>query len=356
MEARTQPRDSHLVEPFRRLYYAEVGPEELAARAAADLQGAAAAHLAFGKLFSSGKAAIRVCNPVREQHGWQSTHTVIEIVNDDMPFLVDSVTMEVNRQGLTLHLVIHPVLRVVRDAKGELVSVHKPAESSEGRLESFIHLEVDRQTDPAKLAELKAGIAEALADVHAAVEDWRAMHARMTDIISRLESARPAISHAELEEGRAFLAWLLDHHFTFLGCREYALATVKGEDVLRVVPGSGLGILRERGEKVSASFATLPPEARARARVKELLVLTKANSRSTVHRPGHLDYVGVKRFNEKGEVTGETRFLGLYTHTAYAENPTQVPLLRRKLADVIARAGQLPAGYSGKALATILET
>ncbi|MGH8724106.1 MAG: NAD-glutamate dehydrogenase, partial [Burkholderiales bacterium] len=356
MEARTQPRDSHLVEPFRRLYYAEVGPEELAARAAADLQGAAAAHLAFGKLFSSGKAAIRVCNPVREQHGWQSTHTVIEIVNDDMPFLVDSVTMEVNRQGLTLHLVIHPVLRVVRDAKGELVSVHKPAESSEGRLESFIHLEVDRQTDPAKLAELKAGIAEALADVHAAVEDWRAMHARMTDIISRLESARPAISHAELEEGRAFLAWLLDHHFTFLGCREYALATVKGEDVLRVVPGSGLGILRERGEKVSASFATLPPEARARARVKELLVLTKANSRSTVHRPGHLDYVGVKRFNEKGEVTGETRFLGLYTHTAYAENPMQVPLLRRKLADVIARAGLLPAGYSGKALASILET
>jgi glutamate dehydrogenase len=160
----------------------------------------------------------------------------------------------------------------------------------------------------------------------------------------------------ELEEGRAFLEWLLDHHFTFLGCRDYDIVTAGGEDVLRIVPGSGLGVLREKpGETVSASFATLPPEARKRARVKELLVLTKANARSTVHRPGHLDYVGVKRFDAKGEVRGETRFLGLYTHTAYAENATRVPVVRKKLSDVIQKAGLLPAGYSGKALASILE-
>src|SRR4030095_16263804 len=109
-------------------------------------------------------------------------------------------------------------------------------------------------------------------------------------------------------------------------------------------------------ETLSASFASLPPEARKRARVKELLVLTKANSRSTVHRPGHLDYVGVKQFNAKGEVVGETRFLGLYTHTVYAESPMQVTLLRRKLAAVLDRAGLLPAGHSGKALASILES
>src|SRR6267378_387038 len=341
---------------FAQLYYAEVDPEELAAREPRDLEGAAAAHLAVGRKFSAGQAKIRVYNPVSGQHGWQSSHTAIEIVNDDMPFLVDSVTMEVNRQGLTLHLVVHPVLRVTRDASGELVEVSAPADSTTGRLESFMHLEVDRQTDPAKLAELESGIAKVLADVAAAVRDWRAMQARMADVLSRIESARSAVPHAELEEGRAFLAWLLNHHFTFLGCRDYELATVKGEDVLRIVPGSGLGILRERGETVSASFATLPPEARRRARVKELLVLTKANARSTVHRHGQLDYVGVKHFDAKGEVTAETRFLGLYTHTAYAENPVQVPLLRRKLADVIARAGLLPAGYSGKALAQILES
>ena len=347
---------TNLAVKFAQLYYAEVDPEELAAREAADLQGAAQAHLAFARGYKGGEAKLRAYNPLRPQHGWSSTHTVIEIVNDDMPFLVDTVTMEANRQGLTLHLLVHPVLRVVRDAQGELRDVSAPADSSDGRLESFMHVEVDRVTDPARLRELEAGIAKVLGDVRAAVEDWRGMQARMVDVMSRIESARSGVADIELEEGRAFLAWLLNHHFTFLGCRDYALEKKDGEDLLRIVPGSGLGILREHGETVSASFATLPPEARKRARVKELLVLTKANARSTVHRPGYLDYVGVKHFNAAGEVTGETRFLGLYTHTAYAENPMRVPLLRRKLADVIARAGLLPAGYSGKALASILES
>src|SRR5437879_4279676 len=349
MGAQNHKQDSVLIEEFARLYYAEVDPEELAARAPLDLKGAAAAHLAFGTKFTAGQARLRAYNPVSGQHGWQSTHTAIEIVSDDMPFLVDSVTMEVNRQGLTLHLLIHPVLRALRDAKGELLSISQPSEPSEGRLESFMHIEADRQTDPAKLAELEAGIAKVLADVRAAVEDWKPMQARMAEIVERLSPDRYG-------EERAFLAWLLEDHFTFLGCRGYDLASVNGEDVLRIVPGSGLGILRERGETVSASFATLPPEARKRARVKELLVLTKANARATVHRPGQLDYVGIKRFHDKSEVNGETRFLGLYTHTAYSENPMRVPLLRRKLGEVIERAGLLPAGYSGKALASILES
>ena len=356
MEAKTQPAKSGLAAQFERVYYAEVDPEELAARAPKDLQGAAAAHLEFAQAFSSGKPKIRAYNPTQAQHGWHSTHTVVEIVNEDMPFLVDSVAMEVNRQGLTLHLVIHPVLRTHRNRGGELVSVSAPSQSSDGQLESFMHVEVDRQTDPAKLAELEAGVAKVLADVQAAVQDWRAMQARMAEVLGGLDSARSGVSQAELEEGRAYLAWLAKDHFTFLGCRDYVLEQANGEDVLRIVPRSGLGILRERGETLSVSFASLPPEARRRARVKELLILIKANSRSTVHRPGHLDYVGVKHFNAKGEVIGETRFLGLYTHTVYAENPMQMPLLRRKLAGVIERAGLLPAGHSGKALASILES
>jgi glutamate dehydrogenase len=356
MKSRAQPAKLGVADEFVRLYYTEVDPEELAARSPKDLAGAAAAHLEFGRSFSSGKPKIRAYNPLPALHGWHSSHSVIEIVNDDMPFLVDSVTMEVNRQGLTLHLVIHPVLRSVRNREGELLAVAAPGESSEGQLESFMHVEVDRQSDPAKLADLEAGIARVLADVRAAVTDWRPMQARMAAVLERLDEARSGVPKAELEEGRAFLAWLQSDHFTFLGSRDYALETVNGEEVLRIVPGSGLGILRERGETRSASFAALPPEARRRARMKELLVLTKANSRSTVHRPGHLDYVGVKRFNTQGEVIGETRFLGLYTHTVYAENPRQVPLLRRKLADVIERAAFLPSGHSGKALASILES
>src|SRR5438876_629898 len=166
----------------------------------------AAAHLGFGRKFSAGQARIRAYNPVSGQHGWQSTHTAIEIVSDDMPFLVDSVTMEVNRQGLTLHLLIHPVLRALRDAKGELLSISQPSQTSEGRLESFMHIEADRQTDPAKLAEPEAGIARVLADVRAAVEDWKPMQARMAEIVKRLSPDR-------YDEERAFLAWLLEDHF-----------------------------------------------------------------------------------------------------------------------------------------------
>src|SRR5688572_31488391 len=168
MEARAKSAQPDLAEEFRRLYYAEVDPEELAARSAKDLEGAAAAHLELGRSFPGGSPKIRAYNPLPAVHGWHSTHSVIEIVNDDMPFLVDSVTMEVNRQGLTLHLVIHPVLRAARSAGGELVEVSAPGDSSAGRLESFMHLEVDRQSDARKLAELEAGIARALGDVRAA--------------------------------------------------------------------------------------------------------------------------------------------------------------------------------------------
>src|SRR5207302_5806746 len=134
-----------LAEKFAQLYYAEVDPEELAAREPRDLRGAAAAQLAFARRFPGG-TKVRAYNPLREQHGWQSTHTVVEIVNDDMPFLVDSVTMEVNRQGLTLHLVVHPVLRVTRDGAGELAAATAPPASAERRLRPFMHVEADRQT------------------------------------------------------------------------------------------------------------------------------------------------------------------------------------------------------------------
>lgn len=204
MEARAKPRNPDLSEEFRRLYYAEVDPEDLAARSEPDLRGAAAAHLTFATDFPAGKAKIRAYNPTRERDGWASSHTVIEIVNDDMPFLVDSVAMEINRQGLTLHLLIHPVLRVVRAQTGEIASLAKPGSSSDGRLESFMHIEVDRQTEAAKLAELEAGVAKVLHDVRAAVQDWKPMQARMLDVISRLESARSGVPHEELAEGMPF--------------------------------------------------------------------------------------------------------------------------------------------------------
>ncbi len=347
---------AEIAERFARLYYGGADPQELGERDPNDLVGAAAAHLDFGRRYAGGAPKVHVFNPRLEEHGWQSTHTVVQIVSEDKPFLVDSATMEINRQGLTLHVVIHPVLRIVRDDKGKLASIAAPAAGGEGRLESFMYLEVDRQTDPARLQDIEQGLLRVLADVAAAVADWKPMQQRLRELIDELGAGKPPLDAEEVREAHAFLAWLLDNHMTLLGYRDYELVSENGEDVLRIVRGSGLGILREReGTTVSTSFATLPPETRARARQPEILVLSKANTRATVHRPGYLDYVGVKRFDGQGRVTGERRFLGLYTHTVYTANLAQIPVVRRKVAQVQARAGFLPASHNGKALSSILE-
>jgi glutamate dehydrogenase len=343
---------------FARQYFGQVDPEDLAERQVADLYGAALSHWSFARKREAGRAKLRVFNPTIAEHGWQSTHTIIEIVNDDMPFLVDSVTMEVNRNGLTLHLIIHPLVAVRRGDDGVLQGLAgEGGASSAARRESFIHVEVDRVPEPARLEALAADLTRVLGDVRLAVVDWKKMQERVLDIVRGLDERAPPIPPQELAEGQAFLRWLADNHFTFLGCRSHELDKVDGEDVLKIVPDSSLGILRDGPTpSANAAFAALPPEVRAHARRPDLLVVTKSTSRSTVHRPGHLDYVAVKRFDDAGQVCGEDRFLGLFTSTAYSANPAEIPLLRRKVADVVERAGLAAGSHSGKALINILET
>jgi glutamate dehydrogenase len=338
---------------FIAIYYDQVDPEDLADRDPEDLYGAAMAHLGFARRFSTGTPKLRVYNPHAEEHGWSSPHTVIEIVNDDMPFLVDSVTMEVNRQGYTLQLFNHPLVSTRRDPEGQLKSL---ASGEEGKPESFIHVEVEREIDPARLKALGEAIMHVLGDVRAAYTDWQAMRDRMEGIVKELTAPPEFLKNEETEEIRAFLAWAADHHFTFLGYRDYELASVNGEDQLRIVARSGLGVLREPVlGGVSASFSELPAQLRALAREPRLLVLTKANARATVHRPGYLDYIGVKRFDAAGKVLGERRFVGLYTSTAYHADPRSVPLLRRKVARVIERSGFRQYSHAYKNLLSVLQ-
>jgi glutamate dehydrogenase len=358
VKSRIAPERRAALERFLREYFRQVAPADLAAREASDLYGAALSHWNFARHRDPGRARVRAINPSVDEHGWQSTHTVLEVVTDDMPFLVDSVTMEVNRHGLTLHLFVHPIVRAMRDASGTLEDVVlSDAPVNLGRRESFMHVEVDRIADPEALARLAADVERVLGDVRVAVEDWPRMLAQLRGIAADLEKAPPPLAPAELAEGRAFVEWLADNHFTLLGYRCHDLVDLDGAPGLRIVPGSGLGILREvRGTTMSQSFSALPPETRARARVPELLIITKGNSRSTVHRPGYLDYVGVKRFDPEGRVIGEHRFVGLYTSMAYSSSPATIPLLRTKVANVVSRAGASQGSHAGKALLNILET
>jgi glutamate dehydrogenase len=346
------------VEEFVRQYYRWMPAEDLAGRNSLDLYGAALAHWGLARRRAPGEPKVRLYNPVFEQHGYQSTHTVVEIVSDDMPFLVDSVSMAINRRGYRVHLMIHPVMRVQRDADGELERV-LPAQEDVGHPESVIHVEIDRQTEPDALAALHDDLLEVLGDVRAAVEDWPAMTQQARDLAASIDHPPPPVSDAERREANALLEWLADDHFVFLGYREYELVREEGEERLKAIADTGLGILRAgsgRQRASSRAFDDLPPRVRALARAPRLLILTKANSRATVHRPAHLDYVGVKRFDADGNVVGERRFLGLYTSASYKARPHQIPLVRHKAAAVIERAAFPPGSHDEKALVDILET
>jgi glutamate dehydrogenase len=348
--------DADRAEAFVRQYYRWVAPDDLADRNPLDVYGLALAHYNLARHRPAGSTKVRVYNPQFEEHGWQSTHTAVEVVTDDMPFLTDSVTMELNRQGFGVYVVIHPVMTMRRDDDGRLTDVLDPHAADQGIAESLIHAEVDRHTDPFDLEQLRENVQRVVGEVRAAVEDWPEMRRRALDIAAELEESPPPLDAEEIAEARAFLTWLEDHNFTFLGYREYALED--GDELrLSAVPGSGLGIMRQRGEGTSSrGFDRLPPGVRALALEPYLLNLTKANSRATVHRPSYLDYVGVKRIDAEGRVIGERRFLGLYTHTAYHTTPEDIPVLRRKVDAVLARA-DFPAGsHNEKALIEILET
>ena len=345
-------------EEFARQYYGWVDTDDLEDRSPIDAYGAAVSHWNFAGRREPGEWKIRIYNPVFEEHGWQSTHTVVEMVNDDMPFLVDSARMEISRQGYAIHMILHPLMKVRRDDEGRLVEILPPeAEDEDAISESVIHVEVDRQTEAEVLEDLKASIEKTLADVRASVEDWQQMRGRVGEIVTGLEENPPDFEAEDLAETRAFLEWVEDNNFTFLGYREYDLTTRDGEEALRAVEGSGLGILRQtEGGAVSHSFAELPPDVRRLARTPKLLNLTKANSRATVHRPSYLDYIGIKKFDESGEVTGERRFLGLYTFTAYSSSVFDIPLVRRKVRYVLQRSGFPEGSHNEKDLLEILET
>lgn len=346
-------------EAYARECLRQLDVDDLEARSAEDQCGGLLSHWQFGAQRTPGQPKVRALSPVVAEHGWSSRHTVVEVVNDDMPFLVDSTSIEIHRQGLTLHLIVHPIFSVRRDAAGQLQSVAAGGEAADGALrESWMHIEVDRLVDATQRAALVGGIERVLADVRASVEDWPAMSERLQAVIDELAQAPALLPADQRAESVAFLRWLADEHLTLLGYRQHDLVHLAGDSALKLVPGTGLGVLRESpGDKASTGLSLLPPQARELALAPSpLLVVTKANTRSTVHRPGYTDYIGVKRYDADGRVIGEHRFLGLLTSTAYSARVAETPLLRGKVGAIAERAGLPAGGHLAKALSHILET
>ncbi len=340
-------------EAFIRRFYANVAVDDLAERTPDDLYGAAIALWAYGRTRAAGTAKVRVYNPRLSEHGWASTHTVVEIVNDDMPFLVDSITAEINRRDLSVHLVIHPVVPVARDATGTATALADGA----GR-ESFMHLEIDAQGDQAQLDSIRTSVEGVLADVRACVADWRQMLARVREVLDGLDTAPPPRPAAEIATTRDFLSWLAADNFTFLGYREYAYHG-EGTTFRSVVNAErGLGLARNSEFVVFDVLRRIAelPALQHFVRAPDVLRVAKANRRSTVHRSAYLDAIGIKVYGPDGIVVGEKVFLGLFTSAAYMQRPREIPLLRDKVVAVVKKANFSADGHNAKALQHILET
>jgi glutamate dehydrogenase len=332
-------------------FYEHVPPADVAERSPRDLCGAALALLHFAKRRRPGKAKIRAYNPDPADDGWSSPHTVVEVVNDDMPFLVDSVTAAINLSDRVVHLVIHPILSVLRGPDGRLLGIG--AGNGEGVRESWMHVEITTEPDPAGLAELTERLDSVLAEVRAAVEDWSKMRETLRGLTDELASEKPPVPAREIAEARDFLRWLNDDNFTFLGYREYSFSPA-GEPL-----AAPLGILRDERFRVFGGLrdlASLPPDVQEFVRRRELLIITKSDRRSSVHRPAHMDAIGLRRFGRGGEVVGVRLFLGLFTSTAYSRSPGAIPVLRVKVRHIVERAGLSPASHDGKALLHILDS
>ena len=336
-------------------FYRHVAPEDLIDRDPAEICGPALAHLHLAANRPQGRALVRAHTPTRAADGWDPGRSVVKVVTDDMPFLVDSVTMELDRHGLGVHLLVHPQLEVRRDLTGRLLGPHEDGRTGLELTESWIHIELDHRYGPAVLERLEADLRRVLEDVRCAVEDHHKMRALAIRTAEELEASPPPLPESEVRDTKELLRWLADDHFTFLGYREYRLERGEDGDALTALTGTGLGILRA-DRPGSESFAAMPAELRAKVREKRLLVITKANSRATVHRPAYLDYIGIKLFDPSGEVVGERRFLGLLTHVAYNESISRIPLLRTKLDEVLRLAGIPLASHDGQDIVEILET
>jgi glutamate dehydrogenase len=335
-------------------YFADVPEEDVQFRDLKQLAGAALTHIASGRSRKRRTTIVSVFNPTPSTHGWSSDATIIQLVNKDMPFLVDSVTMALNRLGHGVQLLIHPILGAKRSRSGVLEEL-VPLRGNNGHpAESFIYIEITKVADGEVLRALERTLKNVLADVRAAVEDWQPMLTKLRSASQELRVNAPARAEL-LDESSEFLQWLADDNFTLLGYQEYQLIRGKRGDRLRSVKGSELGICRD-DPKAPAQLVVLNPHATKIGRSPTPLVITKTDASSTIHRSGHLDLIGVKIFGPNGKPKAVKRFVGLFTSTAYNERPGDIPLVRLKIEKVMRRSALDPTSHSGKALQHILNT
>lgn len=347
---------SSLVQQFAQRLYSNMSSDDLEDRNDSDLYGAALSLWHQFEKFDQSSPAIRVFNPEIAKHGWQSSHTIVEIIVKDMPFLVDSIRMALNREGLTSHLLLHSPVNLKRDEKNSALEFFDnfPKKATKGSQKQTIFLiEIDRQSTAAALKSLAKELRSVVDEVSLAVNDWQLMRAALSNVIEEKKNNDKG-DHAKSSVN--FLNWLADHNFTLMGYRHYKVNAIKGD--YRWIPDndSSLGLMKNSKTDRERLISKMAASAQKAALSQNPFILTKTNTRSRVHRPAHMDYIGIKEFGPKGEVIGEHRFIGLYSASFYNSSATQIPVLREKIDRVCALSGLEPGTHAYKAFVNIIET
>ncbi|HUB85300.1 MAG TPA: NAD-glutamate dehydrogenase domain-containing protein, partial [Rhizomicrobium sp.] len=332
--------------------FAGAPPEDVARYTPASLAALAALAFDHSAARPADQSHIEILSFRAESDAGTRNENVLIAVNEDMPFLFDSMIGELAAQGVRVHALFHPIVSTTRDASG------KRSGTGTAVRESVIVLVLDALIEGERAAALIAGAQNVFSQVRYAVRDWKQMQTHLKEAIVALKSHPPQDNAEELAESIAFLEWMGDNHFTFLGARDYSYNDADGGK-LEPIDGSGLGVLGHADARVirrGEDRSTLTPEVRNFLNQPTPLIITKSNERSVIHRRVHMDYVGVKLFSKDGRLIGERRFVGLFTSGAYSRRPGEIPLLRLKVRHVTERAHLAPNSHDGKALAHILDT
>lgn len=357
IDERNNKSQAERIKLFAQLYYDGAPSSDLNARNTEDLYGATVSCWLFIQKNNIAHPKVRVFNPDFEAHGWQSTHTVIEVLSKEMPFLIDSVRLELNRRQVSVHAINSCVVHVERDSKFKKMSsspLFDPSEKSQA--EAIIYIEVDRHTDSKFLDDLSATLVKIVNEVSHCVDDFSALKERMvkaSDELSELPCDKPK---KEIKEAQDFLAWLANDHFTFLGCDEFSIEKKDKKTYIVRHEEGDLGSFRYH--KVSnnrRNIKELPKEIQDFVLSSNIINFFKSGERSRIHRPAYPDYIVVKRFNEQGEVIGGVRFMGLYTSVVYVDSPNNIPLVRQKLQQVRKLSGFDKDSHNGKEINRILD-
>jgi glutamate dehydrogenase len=357
IEARVPPERVEMVREFARRYTGRMGPEVLAEVTPDELLGQVlgAFELADGR--NGQEVAVRAFNPTLSEHGYQALGSVVETNSRDAPFLFDSVNEEFRARGLGVRRVIHPVLGMERDGEGRIAGiVHVRASATP---ESVMHWELDHRLSRAELGELEEAIRGVLGDVRLAVRDFREMKERIGRMVVAAEAAATLYSDEEVSETVSFLEWLLQDNFVFLGYREYELIDTPDGRALHAAPESGLGILAKPGwssYETPVPLSRIEPNLRSRIEGGDLLIYSKTNRVSTVHRRARMDYIGVRRVSPEGRIVGELRMVGLFTSKAYMEPASGTPVLHRKLLQILQAEDLIEGSHDYKTVVTIFES